>query len=114
MIGARAELAHDLHVGLGIDRGARDDLLESAACSVSRSADRARRGPAVVLKPARDRSVAQRHPWIFAGAVDRVMGNPASGDTVSVLSAGGEALALGALAGGVTYGIGRLFGVALG
>ena len=63
---------------------------------MSRSADRARRGPAVRLKPARDRSVAHRHPWIFAGAIQDVEGNPQTGDTVSVVAAGGEALGLAA------------------
>ncbi|MET0203157.1 MAG: class I SAM-dependent methyltransferase [Casimicrobiaceae bacterium] len=63
---------------------------------MSRSADRAGRGPAAFLKPARDRSVAQRHPWIFAGSIDRVSGDPQGGDTVTVMSAGGEALALAA------------------
>lgn len=63
---------------------------------MSRSADRARRGPAVVLKPARDRSVAHRHPWIFAGAIDRVDGHPGSGDTVAVHAAGGEPIAVAA------------------
>ena len=63
---------------------------------MSRSADRARRGPAVRLKPARDRSVAHRHPWIFAGAIDDVVGDPQSGDTVSIVAAGGEALAVAA------------------
>jgi 23S rRNA (cytosine1962-C5)-methyltransferase len=63
---------------------------------VSRSADRTRRGPAVILKPARDRSVAHRHPWIFAGAIERVTGDPAPGDTVTVVGAAGAPLALAA------------------
>jgi 23S rRNA (cytosine1962-C5)-methyltransferase len=63
---------------------------------VSRSADRPSRGPAVTLKPARERSVAQRHPWIFAGAIERVAGNPRAGDTVIVTASNGEALALAA------------------
>jgi 23S rRNA (cytosine1962-C5)-methyltransferase len=44
----------------------------------------------LVLKPTREKSVLQRHPWIFSGAVDKVLGNPASGETVDVLSANGE------------------------
>ena len=63
---------------------------------MSHSADRLRRGPAVILKPSRDRSVAHRHPWIFAGAIDRITGDPQPGDTVVVTSAGGEAIALAA------------------
>ena len=40
------------------------------------------------LKPGRDKSVRRRHPWIFSGAVERVDGEPASGETVLVKSAG--------------------------
>lgn len=49
--------------------------------------------PALVLKPGREKSLVQRHPWIFSGAVDRVAGDPAAGATVAVYSAGGEFLA---------------------
>ncbi len=47
----------------------------------------------LILKPGREKSLLRRHPWIFSGAVDRVDGEPASGSTVSVLSARGEFLA---------------------
>ena len=40
MIGARAELAHDLHVRLGVDRGARDDLLEEIGRHAARARER--------------------------------------------------------------------------
>ena len=40
------------------------------------------------LKAGRDKSVKRRHPWIFSGAVERVDGEPASGETVLVKSAG--------------------------
>jgi len=40
------------------------------------------------LKPGRDKSVKRRHPWIFSGAVEKVDGEPASGETVLVKSAG--------------------------
>ena len=39
-------------------------------------------------KPGRDKSVKRRHPWIFSGAVEKVDGEPASGETVLVKSAG--------------------------
>jgi 23S rRNA (cytosine1962-C5)-methyltransferase len=48
------------------------------------------------LKAGRDKSVKRRHPWIFSGAVERVDGNPASGETVLVKSAEGKTLALAA------------------
>lgn len=40
------------------------------------------------LKAGRDKSVKRRHPWIFSGAIERVDGEPASGETVLVKSAG--------------------------
>jgi 23S rRNA (cytosine1962-C5)-methyltransferase len=46
-----------------------------------------------VLKPGRERSLRQRHPWIFSGAVATVDGAPTSGDTVDVLAADGAFLA---------------------
>lgn len=61
---------------------------------MSRSADRdASRGPAVVLQPSRERSLALRHPWIFDGAVARVEGDPEPGDTVAVRAHDGRWLA---------------------
>ena len=47
----------------------------------------------LILKPKRERSVLRRHPWIFSGAVHHVDGNPASGETVSLLSFQGDFLA---------------------
>jgi 23S rRNA (cytosine1962-C5)-methyltransferase len=38
----------------------------------------------VVLKKGREKSVLNRHPWIFSGAVDRVEGDPNHGDVVDV------------------------------
>ena len=46
-------------------------------------------GPALVLAPGRERSLRLRHPWIFSGAVERVEGDPASGDTVTVVASDG-------------------------
>ncbi len=48
---------------------------------------------AVILKAGREKSLLRRHPWIFSGAVERVDGAPASGDTLPVRSAQGEFLA---------------------
>jgi 23S rRNA (cytosine1962-C5)-methyltransferase len=50
----------------------------------------------VHLKAGRDRSVKRRHPWIFSGAVERVDGAPASGETVLVKSAAGQPVAVAA------------------
>jgi len=49
--------------------------------------------PAVILKEGRERSVLQGHPWVFSGAIDRVLGDPASGTTISVADARGGWLA---------------------
>lgn len=38
----------------------------------------------VILKQGREKSVVNRHPWIFSGAIARVEGNPANGDVVDV------------------------------
>ena len=40
------------------------------------------------LKAGRDKSVKRRHPWIFSGAVEKVDGEPARGETVLVKAAG--------------------------
>ena len=50
----------------------------------------------LILKPGKDRPLLRRHPWIFAGGVARVQGNPAPGDTVRVLAADGRFLGWGA------------------
>ena len=48
------------------------------------------------LRAGRDKSVLRRHPWIFSGAVEKVDGEPASGETVLVKSAAGQPLAVAA------------------
>jgi len=45
------------------------------------------------LRPGKERSLLRRHPWIYANAIERVRGNPASGQSVRVLSAEGRFLA---------------------
>src|SRR5450759_1782622 len=47
----------------------------------------------LILKPGREKSLARRHPWIFSGAVAHAEGDPDTGDTVAVRTAGGEFLA---------------------
>ena len=49
--------------------------------------------PCLILNEGREKSLLRRHPWIFSGAVARVDGAPASGDTLPVRSAQGEFLA---------------------
>ncbi len=38
------------------------------------------------LKPGREKSILQGHPWIYSGSVDRVEGMPEPGDVVNVLA----------------------------
>ncbi|MEX2130879.1 MAG: class I SAM-dependent rRNA methyltransferase [Pseudohongiellaceae bacterium] len=49
----------------------------------------------VQLKKGRDASLLRHHPWIFSGAIEKVSGNPASGDTVTVTSDTGTVLGMG-------------------
>lgn len=44
----------------------------------------------ITLKAKADKAVSRRHPWIFSGAIARVDGQPARGDTVEVFSSDGQ------------------------
>ncbi len=50
----------------------------------------------VILKPGKEHSVLRRHPWIFSGAVGKVEGNPANGETVRILDSKKNFLGCGA------------------
>lgn len=50
----------------------------------------------VVLKKKREDALIRRHPWVFSGAIVRVMGNPEPGETVDVVAANGKYLGKGA------------------
>jgi len=47
----------------------------------------------VTLKPGRDKSLRQRHPWVYSGAILRVEAAPAAGETVALHAADGTLLA---------------------
>ena len=47
----------------------------------------------IILRKGREKSLLRRHPWIFSGAVERIEGDPGSGETVKVLAADGTFLA---------------------
>lgn len=49
----------------------------------------------LILKPKREKSVLNRHPWLFSRAISRIEGAPKSGDLVQVLDANGRYLATG-------------------
>jgi len=48
----------------------------------------------IFLKPGREKSVLNRHPWVFSGAIARVEGSPRAGDIVEVADHTGQPLAL--------------------
>ncbi len=49
----------------------------------------------IILKPQREKPVIQNHPWIFSGAIEKIVGNPQDGDIVSVYDYNGNFLAKG-------------------
>jgi 23S rRNA (cytosine1962-C5)-methyltransferase len=51
--------------------------------------------PKVILKPKRAQPFFGRHPWVFAGAIDRIDGSPADGDEVELVSTTGNFVARG-------------------
>jgi 23S rRNA (cytosine1962-C5)-methyltransferase len=46
----------------------------------------------IVLKKGREKSLRRRHPWLFSGAIDKVVGKPGPGDTVGVRDSSGKEL----------------------
>ncbi|MDD4645201.1 MAG: class I SAM-dependent rRNA methyltransferase, partial [Bacteroidales bacterium] len=36
----------------------------------------------IILKPGREKSLKRLHPWVFSGAIHKVNGTPASGETI--------------------------------
>src|SRR6516162_8142594 len=49
----------------------------------------------VFLQPRRARPFYGRHPWVYAGAIAQVEGDPADGDVVDLLSHAGNIVARG-------------------
>jgi 23S rRNA (cytosine1962-C5)-methyltransferase len=47
----------------------------------------------VTLQPGREKSLEQRHPWVFSGSIATVEGTPAVGDTVLLHGSDGSPLA---------------------
>lgn len=50
-------------------------------------------GARLYVLEGRERSLQRRHPWVFSGAVERLEGNPVSGDTTQICDAKGGFLA---------------------
>lgn len=53
--------------------------------------------PGVILKPGREASVLRKHPWVYSGAIEQVVGDPAGGEILPVRDATGRFLAWGYL-----------------
>src|ERR1044071_434173 len=51
--------------------------------------------PHVVLKPKRAQPFFGRHPWVYAGAIAAVSGEPADGAEVELRSSAGDVVARG-------------------
>ncbi len=51
--------------------------------------------PKVILKSRRAQPFFGRHPWVFAGAIEQVEGEPADGDEVDLVSTAGNFVARG-------------------
>ena len=44
----------------------------------------------IVLKRGREKSLKRRHPWLFSGAIEKVVGKPGPGDTVGIRDSSGK------------------------
>ncbi len=51
--------------------------------------------PQLIIAPGKEKAILRRHPWIFSGAVKRIVGDPQEGDLVDVVDARGQWLAAG-------------------
>jgi 23S rRNA (cytosine1962-C5)-methyltransferase len=49
----------------------------------------------VIIKPGKDKSLRNRNPWVFSGAVERVEGMERNGQACEIFSSGGDFLATG-------------------
>ncbi len=51
--------------------------------------------PKIILLPGKERSLLNRHPWLFSGAIKKKEGDPKEGDVVEVISSMGVYMATG-------------------
>ena len=49
----------------------------------------------IKLRKGKEKAILQRHPWVFSGALEKIMGTPENGDVVKVVNASNEFLAYG-------------------
>src|SRR5690606_33264022 len=72
-----------------------DDARAAPPARLSRAMTSAR-AAVVTLRPGREKSLRERHPWVYSGAIERVDGEPGAGDMVELRSHDGRFLAVGA------------------
>ncbi len=51
--------------------------------------------PQLIIAPGKEKAILRRHPWIFSGAVNLIVGEPQDGDLVDVVDSHGQWLAAG-------------------
>ena len=51
--------------------------------------------PQLIIAPGKEKALLRRHPWVFSGAVKRIVGEPQEGDLVDVVGPSGEWMAVG-------------------
>ena len=51
--------------------------------------------PQLIIANGKEKALQRKHPWIFSGAVKRIIGEPQEGDIVDVISADGRWMAIG-------------------
>ncbi len=49
----------------------------------------------ITIKSGREKSILARHPWVFSGSIEKIGGDPKTGDIVDLISSKGEFLARG-------------------
>lgn len=49
----------------------------------------------IILKPKKEESLLRFHPWVFSGAIQKIVGRPMEGDVVDVYSSQNEYIATG-------------------
>lgn len=54
----------------------------------------------VSIKPAKDKSIVRKHPWVFSGAIKATSGDPKEGDLVEIIANKGRFLGRGHYANG--------------
>ena len=51
--------------------------------------------PRLIIAPGKEKALQRRHPWVFSGAMRRIVGNPQDGDLVDIVDSRGQWLATG-------------------